>query len=231
MYGEGERGLCALAGRLAAGATPEDPFEGVPNLVWQRDGTTVLNAPEWVHELDELPFPAWELMPPASFPCVPANGYSRRFPIAPITMTRGCPCHCTYCGAAQVNGRQIRSRSPENVLEEIRLLTSQYGVRELNFFDSNCAHPKAPLRAVCQGICDAGIDITWSTPNGIRLEAIDEEFAALMKRSGCFQVSVGIESGSLRILKADQERTVARQRPAERPHTARCRHRSGWGCL
>jgi len=198
--GEAEIGLVEFVKNLEKGELSENILTNIPNLVWRNGTETEVNRREFA-DINDLPFPSWELMDPAKFPPLPFNGYSRRFPIAPLILTRGCPFRCTFCGAGAVNGFQIRSRSVDNVLEEIRLLTGQYGVREIQFFDSNCAHPKGPLREICRRIISENIDITWCAPNGIRIDSIDRELVDLMKSSGCFQVNVGIESGSARILK------------------------------
>jgi radical SAM superfamily enzyme YgiQ (UPF0313 family) len=200
VQGEAERGLSALARALDEDRLPAaEPT--VPGLIWRDGETTRVNALGLVDDLDSLPLPAWDLMPPAEFPDLPFNGYSRRHPIAPMILTRGCPFRCTFCGAGIMNGHRVRTRSAENVMAEIRLLTQEYGVREIQFYDSNCAHRAGPLRQVLQQIIDEGIDITWCAPNGIRLDSVDAELVRLMKDSGCFQVNVGIESGSPRILK------------------------------
>jgi radical SAM superfamily enzyme YgiQ (UPF0313 family) len=189
FYGEAEIGLVEFVNKLAEGPLTEEDLGAITSLIW-RQGTEIRTNPRrFVTDLDELPYPAWDLMEP------------RSFPIAPITLTRGCPNHCKFCGCTIVNGNRIRSRSIENIMGELRLLTTKHGVREIVFFDSNCAHRQGPLREVCKRIIDEGIDITWCAPVGIRLDSIDEELVGLMKRSGCFQVNVGIESGSLRILE------------------------------
>ncbi|MFH1085602.1 MAG: radical SAM protein, partial [Chloroflexota bacterium] len=199
LCGEGELGLLALVRVLASSALEAESLACIPGLIWRDGDATRLNPSHYVDDLDTLPFPAWELMPPASFPGPPFNGYSRRHPIAPMILTRGCPHLCTFCGAATVNGRRLRTRSAENILAELRLLITRYGVREIQFYDSNCADRFGPLRAVLRQIIAEGIDITWSAPNGIRVDAVDAELVDLMRRSGCFQVNVGIESGSPRI--------------------------------
>jgi anaerobic magnesium-protoporphyrin IX monomethyl ester cyclase len=201
---EAEIGLSQLAAALRDGRLPECAPD-IAGLIWRDGERTVVNPPRLVEHLDELPFPAWELMKPADFPNLPFNGYSRRHPIAPMILTRGCPFHCTFCGAGKINGHRVRSRSPENVMAEIRLLTQRYGVREIHFYDSNCAYRGGPLRAVLQQIIKEKIDLTWCAPNGIRLDSVDPDLARLMKASGCFQVNVGIESGSPRILRQIQK--------------------------
>lgn len=201
VQSEAEVSLPALARFLTVGAIDEASLATIPGLVWRNQESVVVNPIHWIDDLDTIPFPAWDLMPPASFSDRPFNGHSRRRPVAPMVLTRGCPFACSFCGASRVNGRRVRSRSAANVMQEIRLLTHQYGVREIQFYDSNCASRQGPLRQVLQQMIAEGIDVTWSAPNGIRLDSVDEELVRLMKASGCYQVNVGIESGSQRVLR------------------------------
>lgn len=201
LRGEGEIGIVKFVRKFSISQLIDDNLADIPNLIWRRAGKIILNKEEVFNDLDSIPFPAWELMDPRRFPCAPFSNNSKRYPIAPIILTRGCPGNCTFCGAHLIQGKIIRSRSVENIMAEIRFLTSQFGVKEIHFYDSNCAHRHGPLREVCRRIIYEKINITWCAPNGIRVDSIDEELAGLMKKSGCFQVSVGIESGSPRILK------------------------------
>ncbi|MDD5680764.1 MAG: radical SAM protein [Candidatus Omnitrophica bacterium] len=202
FHGESEVGLVKFINRLAHGGPISDSeFAGIPNLVWRKGPETMVNDMSRVEDLDTLPFPAWELMKPASFVNTPFGGHSRRFPIAPLIITRGCPNSCTFCEAGVINGHTVRSRSVESVIAEIKLLMNKFGVKEIQFFDSNCSDRRGPLRELCKRIISENLDISWSAPNGIRIDSIDAELVALMKKSGCFYVGVGIESGSPRILR------------------------------
>jgi anaerobic magnesium-protoporphyrin IX monomethyl ester cyclase len=201
IQGEAEQSLTQFIRILSSSRNRMKDLETIPGLIYKKGDRTVINESDFCDNLDAIPFPSWELMNPNSFPEVPFNGYSRRFPIAPMVLTRGCPFKCTFCGAHKVNGYNVRTRTVKNILEELHLLTGRYGVKEIQFFDSNCAYRNGPLREVLQRIIAENINITWSAPNGIRLDSIDPELVLLMKKSGCFQVNVGIESGSPRILK------------------------------
>lgn len=206
FYGEAEIGLVEFVRRFSHSHMLDNELNEIPNLIWRKGPETVINERIFVDDLDMLSFPAWELMEPKTFPNIPFNGYSRRYPIAPMILTRGCPSRCTFCEAGIINGYKLRSRSVENIMQEIKLLTTRFGVNEIQFFDSNCADPRGPLREVCKRIISENIDITWCAPNGIRIDSIDKELVDLMKQSNCFQVNVGIESGSPRILKQIRKR-------------------------
>jgi radical SAM superfamily enzyme YgiQ (UPF0313 family) len=127
--------------------------------------------------------------------------FSKRSPTIPIISSRGCPFHCSFCASYLTEGRTFRSRSPEHVLDEIEFLAKEYGVNEIQFWDSNCIYDNDRMIKICKGILDRKLDIAWSCPNGIRITSIQPEVAEWMGKSGCHLVFLGIESGSERIQK------------------------------
>ncbi len=201
FHGEAEIGLVEFVKTLESNSISDDALSRIPNLVWRKDCKAVVNQRREVDDLDSLPFPAWELMRPAEFPSNPANSCSRKWPIAPVIISRGCSSKCTFCTCGFMSGYKIRSRSAKNFIEEIKVLIKDYHIKEFQFFDSNCAHPSVPLKELCKLLISEKIKIIWSAPGGIRIDCINKELAILMKKSGCYQVCVGIESGSPRILK------------------------------
>ncbi len=198
LHGESEPGLLALLQRLDAGRSPEDP--SVPGLLW-REGDAVRRNPQGRNEdVDALPWPAWDLMPPRSYPAAPHGTFSKRLPTAPTITTRGCPCLCTYCSVELVHGRRIRRRSAEDIVEEIAFLQRHHGVREINLEDDAFTASKAHAMAFCEEILRRGLDLPWTLPNGVRLDRLDAELVRTMERAGCHAMAVGIESGSPEVL-------------------------------
>jgi len=204
FYGEAEIGLIEFLRKFPLASSNE--LSMIPNLIWKNGPEVKVNQGRFIEDLDALPFPSWDLMKPRDFPNTPINCYSKRWPIAPIILSRGCDKKCTYCCTSAINGRKIRSRTAGNLIEEIKLLMGKYSVKELQFVDSNCAHPLAPLREICSQLISEKIDIVWSAPYGICIDSINEGLAVLMKKSRCHQVSVGIESASPRMLEQINKR-------------------------
>ena len=91
----------------------------IPGLVWRQDSEIIVNPRAQINELDMIKFPAWHLMPPSSYPVAPHGSFCKKTPVAPIIATRGCPFQCTFCAGKTVTGSIIRSRSVENVIDEI----------------------------------------------------------------------------------------------------------------
>ena len=180
----------------------EEELKDVPGLIWRKkDGTVALNQQFFFEDLDSLNLPSWDLMDPNTYPHAPQGLIFRNLPFAPILVTRGCPYHCTFCASKTILGEKIRSRSIKNVINEIELLYNQYKVREIHILDDNFTIDKGYAQSFSQEIINHKLEITWCCPNGVRLDTLDRETLLWMKKSGCYYISVGVESGSDRILK------------------------------
>ncbi len=198
--GEGEPGFAAFLTVIESGE--KEALGDIPGLIWKGgDGAVHANPRTFVHDLDSLPFPAWDLVDPRRY----KFGYSfmtTELPSAPMVLTRGCPFQCTFCGSYLITGRKVRKRSVDNVIEEMKLLQGDYGVRSIDVVDENLAFDRDFVIALCERLMRESLGIVWNCPYGVRLTSLDEETVRLMDRAGCFGLSVGIESGSDRVLKS-----------------------------
>lgn len=202
--GEGEIGFGKFIEKLLEtdiNGLKKDPdaLRAIPGLIFRDAGKVVFNEPQYVTDLDALDFPAWELMDPRNYPEAPHGGFVRRFPSAPVIITRGCPHFCTFCAGKSVTGPRIRKRSIENVWAEIEYLTDRFGVKELLIEDENFTLHKKLLDEFCHKIINSKKRISWSFPSGIRLETLNSDNLRLMEEAGCYSLAVGIEFGSQRI--------------------------------
>lgn len=197
--GEAEPGFTPFLERISAG---KKDMDGIPGVIWKDAGGMVrATARAFAEDLDALPFPAWDLMDPRRY----TSGYSfmtRCLPAAPMALTRGCPFSCTFCGSYLITGRRVRKRTIENIIEEIRLLQRDYGVRTIDIVDENFAFDREFVIGFCERLLRENLGIAWNCPYGVRLGSLDETLVRLMHRAGCFGLSVGVESGSPRILEA-----------------------------
>ncbi|MBF0624680.1 MAG: B12-binding domain-containing radical SAM protein [Magnetococcales bacterium] len=198
IQGDGDWALPALVSSLAAEGKG---LEAVPGLVRREGEGLRVNPLAGVDDLDRLPYPAWDLMPPARH----ATLVAKRLPAASLLITRGCSHQCTYCAEGI---RPLRFRSVENVMGEIRLLVERFGVREIQFLDSNFLFNRRYIKRFCQAVLDSGLDLVFSAPNGMRIESLDAETAMLLGRIGLYRVNLGIESGSREVLEAVNKRVT-----------------------
>ncbi len=194
VVGEGEQPMIDLVSALAVGADPS----GLPGVA-TRGLPLPEDAPRWTPvDLDALPLPAWDLAPPASYRGAPQGLIFRRWPIAPLLTSRGCPHVCSFCAGSRVMGRTLRTRGVASIVDEVHLLTRTYGVRELHVVDDTFASDPAHAIAVCEALAPFGL--TLSFPNGLRLDSLSDEVLVALRRAGTYSVNLGLESGSQRVL-------------------------------
>lgn len=195
VVGEGEEAMYELARRLER----REPATKIPGVMSRE--SPGLERRGYIKDLDAIPFPDWAEMDPRTYKKAPHGGFVKRFPVAPVTSTRGCPYTCTFCASPEIWGRRIRYRSPENVVDEIEYLVKEFGVREIHFEDDNLTLKRSHVEGICELILDRKIKVSWATPNGIRVDTITPKLLKLMKRSGCYFIAFGIESGNESILR------------------------------
>lgn len=200
FQGEAEIGLSQLSDKLADDTDQAD-WSAIPGLIWRQNEQTVVNPVTFVDNLDNLGMPSWDLLDFKSYPMVPHGGFFKNQPIAPIITSRGCPFSCTYCAGPVLSGRRIRYRSVGHIIEEIKLLYQDYGVREIHIEDDNFTMNRDLVVEFCRQLKENKLNISWTCPNGIRLDTLTEDLLLIMKEAGLYSVSVGIESGSDQILR------------------------------
>jgi anaerobic magnesium-protoporphyrin IX monomethyl ester cyclase len=141
-------------------------------------------------DLDTLPFPARHLLPMDKY--IPLPIQSKRLPVVHMMVSRGCPFNCSFCCTPFTWGRDVRFRSPRNVVDEIKHVMKEYGAREISFWDDTFTANAKWLTELCNIIHDEKIDIIWSCFG--RVNNMTQELAKTMKRGGCWEIFYGIES-------------------------------------
>ncbi len=199
VRGEGEYIFADLMDELAQGTTD---FSHVMGLNWRNAaGESQRNADRPPPaELDQMPFPAWDLIDHAKYYTVPRGGviYAHK-EFATMFSSRACPWRCTYCHNSY--GKTFRERSAEHVLAEIDLLVRDYGVKELVFMDDIFNFRPARAKAIAQGLIDRGYGLKLTFPNGFRGDILDEELVVLLKQAGMYRCMIAVESAVPRIQK------------------------------
>jgi anaerobic magnesium-protoporphyrin IX monomethyl ester cyclase len=202
IIGEGEEALLELLDTLEAGRGPSS----VENLIY-RDGTgTKINGMRpFVKNLDEMPFPAWDLMNLDDY-VDPVYFKGRHLA---IFSGRGCPYDCTFCASRVTWRRKLRLRSTENVMDEIRHIVNVLGVQNLMFWDDTFAADKKRAMAICNRIIEEDLDISYTVQ--IRADAFSDELIEALRDSGCAFAAIGVESGNEQILKNIGKRETKEQ--------------------
>ena len=184
IFGEGERTLVEVVRAREAGVPPAK----IAGLAWRREGAVVQEpARPWLsaQELEQLPFPAWDLFPRA-----------RTYP---VLTARGCPFGCIFC--ARPYGRIARIRSAESVLKEFAWLLDSVQPGYIKVYDETFGIDRERTRALLDGLCamDVPRRVRWWAHT--RVSLADESLLEHMARAGCDHVGFGIESGNPEILR------------------------------
>lgn len=194
VVGEGESPLLEILSRLRDSSRLE-AVEGA----WVRtlDGVEPAGKRSYLDDLDVIPWPAWDLFNMNIYIDPPNDdAFAMRKKQMTMVTSRGCPGQCIYCTINSVWGRKWRGRSPESVVAEIEHLHQNYGVEEFYFMDDSAGASRVRLEGICDLIIDRGLDIRWTTPNGIAHWTLNTETLDKMKRAGCYRITFGIESGN-----------------------------------
>ncbi len=200
VRGEGEEALAGLARGLRDGNL-ETILAGIPNLVYRRGEEIVRNRRRTIR-VEDYGRPAWEMLRPERYPPVQHGTFHKSTRVVPIITSRGCPYPCTYCAGHLVTGKKIRRRAIGDIVDEIEFLRDRYGFEEFIVEDENFTYHREHVLGVAAEIRRRKISCWFSFPNGIRIERIDEEIIRALKEMGTYMVTVGLESGSERTLRA-----------------------------
>ncbi len=209
FQGEAETGFRKFLDKLDGGKNID--FKDISGLAWRENGKVRLNDKSFIENIDALGMPAWDLIKPQEYPEAQHGAFFKKFPIAPVIATRGCPFSCTFCAGSLISGKKVRKRSPSNILAEIKTLYGDYGIREFHIIDDNFTFDKEFAKDFLRNLKKLNFDISWAVPNGIRIDTLDDELLSLMKETGLYLISLGIESGSDRVLGLMKKNTTIGQ--------------------
>ncbi len=175
-----------------------DHLESIAGIAFKNSaGTIVRNGPRTrMKNLDKIPWPSWEKIPLENYLST-GRGYGVQHTRSmPMIFSRGCPYSCTFCTNPQVWGTSWYSRSPKDVVKEIKYYISRYQITHIDFFDPTAIVNKKIIVEFCEEMIKENLNISWALPSGTRSEALDHEVLSLMKRSGALRVQYAPESGS-----------------------------------
>jgi anaerobic magnesium-protoporphyrin IX monomethyl ester cyclase len=190
VTGEGEKAMLELASGVEPGK--------IQGLVFRENGAIKDNGLRTdLCELDSLPFPAYHKLEgfPDRFEAALFN-YPKA-PSATIISSRGCPYQCSYCDRS-VYRRSFRFNSAEYLYEHMAYLKKEFGVKHIFFYDDLFTFNRERIEKFCGLLQSKPLYMTFNC--AVRVGHIDDDLLKLLKASGCWMVSLGIESGAPEIL-------------------------------
>jgi len=172
-------------------------FAGVAGLTYREPDGSVVAGPDrpYIENLDEMPFPARDHFPWDKYH---EPGYIA-LPWITMVSSRGCPNRCTFCNWPQtMYGHAYRTRSAENVVDEMEMCVRKYEPGEIFFDDDTFTIGRSRVTAICAEIERRGLDVLWTCMG--RVDTVDAEVLARMRRAGCRKIKFGVETGSREVM-------------------------------
>jgi len=196
IIGEAEHTLLELVNHIENGGKEYSAIQG---LAYIKNGKAVKTIGRPVlKDLDSLPLPAWDLVNMDQYKQMWLKNAG--FFSLNMSTTRGCPFKCNWC-AKPIYGNRYNSRSPENVLKEIKLLKERYEIDHIWFCDDIFGLKPGWAIELSELLQEENISIRFKIQSRADL-LVHADTVKALAASGCENVWIGAESGSQKILDA-----------------------------
>lgn len=205
VIGEGEITLYELANAILRKNKNIKDISGIGYYDKNKNEYSQTEARPLIHDWDAMPFPAYEKVDMKYY--TTPNPYAVRGLFLSsfyVLVGRGCPSQCTFCVSVALRkalapGKSLRCRSAKNVVDEIGLLKRRYLIDAFYFIDDNFTLRRDLVSDICDELIKRRLNLIWGCC--ARINTLSEEVLQKMKRAGCVQVDLGVESGSDAVLK------------------------------
>jgi len=192
VMGEGEKTMVELGEKYSD--LKNGKLDDIKGIAYHdlKNGNIKLNPPRpLIKDLDTIPFPARHLVPFESY------GTTKNHSSDMIT-SRGCVYSCGYCSSSLIMGKKFRSRSPENVVNEIEQLVDNYNIKDIAFMDDTFMLNRNRANSIADEIRNRGLDIGFVASS--RVDMVNKNIINKLKIAGLSTIYYGVESGSQRVL-------------------------------
>jgi anaerobic magnesium-protoporphyrin IX monomethyl ester cyclase len=196
VMGEGERAMVELTNYILKSKGGK-ALADIAGVGYRQNGSFVKNAPQFISNMDEIPFPARHLLPMKLYDRT--IEFLNAKPADVMSIARGCPFSCAFCETKKLWGNTCRMFSPARVLDEVRYMVEKFGTRGVYFINDNFTIKKKQTEELCDLLKNSGLDLEWVCDT--RVDLVNRELLQKMKAGGCEAIWFGVESGSQRILK------------------------------
>jgi radical SAM superfamily enzyme YgiQ (UPF0313 family) len=186
FVGEPEDGVMALAALESL-----DRLEDIPELTFRRGGEIVPHRAHGAYSgFLESPYPAWDFLDLSRYSLPLVNE-----PYVLVETSRGCPYSCDFCVAPIHQSHKFRERSAKALVDEIERGHREFGLRFFYLWGDTVTLNVKSFSAFCEELIARKLDIQWFG-NARADNLTDPAFVDRLKRSGCWMLSLGIETES-----------------------------------
>jgi anaerobic magnesium-protoporphyrin IX monomethyl ester cyclase len=201
VVGEPEDGIVQLA------ALPSfDEAEKVPSLIIRRGDTIVAHRSRGQYAgFETMPYPAWDLLPLERYRLPLENA-----PYLIVETSRGCPYSCDFCVAPVHQGHKFRERGAASIVDEIEEGIRRFGIKHFYLWADTVTLNAKSFAQLCDELVARHLQIRWFG-NGRADSLTDPAFVERLAASGCWMLSLGIESES-DIVRRDMMKRLEREK-------------------
>ena len=199
VKGEGELTIIEVA-RAINGKSGLKDIRGIS----YRLGKEIFDNPsrEAIEDLDDLPFPAFDLFPHIEDTIRKSFSWTNLKPFTHVILSRGCPYQCSFCQPtlSAIFGKKVRRLSPRRAVELLSFLKQKFKIREV-FFEDDLLLSRAWrdwLFELTDLMIKHNLNLRWWAQS--RADSSDREILTQAKKAGCYMVMCGVESGSQKTL-------------------------------
>lgn len=209
VVNEGENAFIDLVKVLSSN---KKDFSNISNLVYKEGKEIKKNPQGELVDFVNSPIPDYDLLDDFIQKYSYYFFQGKKYKFVEVHTGRGCPYRCTFCLNNILFGKTRRSRSIESIIEEINLLKNRYNGTFFKFRDENFFMNKAYLEKFCDVLIDNKMNLKWWTSARSNFfDNVTPELMLKLKKSGCFHLLIGAESGSEKILKQIKKDIVPKQ--------------------
>ncbi|MFA4989452.1 MAG: radical SAM protein [Candidatus Omnitrophota bacterium] len=171
------------------------------NIAYTNAEGVIVSGKRALVNLDDLAIPARNLIDNQAYRYA---FFNKRNPVTAMSISRGCP-HgkCKFCNAGLYTLGQMRYRNIASIAEELHEIVFKYNIKEIFFRDQTFTANRELVYALCENIIRNNIDLLWRA--NTRVDLVDKELLALMRKAGCYQLSLGFESSSQNVLDTNEK--------------------------
>lgn len=204
--GEGEITFFELVSALKE---KRDDFKNINGLYYKKQ-KRIFNTPprQLISDLDSLPFPARDLFDLKLYYSAPTKKLTDE-QSSPVLTSRGCAFDCVHCVSKSIWQHRVRYRSSKNIISEIEECVNKFNIKEFSILDDNFTLNKPRAIEICRQIIEKKLLIAWICSS--RADGINDELTEVMTQAGCKKISLGLESGSQKILDLMRKQTTIEQ--------------------
>jgi radical SAM superfamily enzyme YgiQ (UPF0313 family) len=198
VFGEGEDTLVDIVDNI------NDESSVIKGALRQLKGGEVVGRPQGrghIRDLDSLPILDFGMLNVSDYTVV----QSKRRNSLSLMASRGCPYNCSFCDVSITQGKRLRLRSPEHIIEEIKLNFDKYGITNYYFKDSTFTIKRDWVIRICEIMQQNNLRVTWSC--NTRAGLVDDELLNIMRKAGCVLMAFGFESADDEVLRAMNKMT------------------------